>query len=195
MTPTKIFSILLFVVAIGLGYFLVDSIKDRIDEGTRVARNEARVIQKLRMIRDAETAYLAVHGKYTDNWDSLISFIQNGRIPNVVKRETVIQLSYGADSIYVEYDTLGFASVRDSIFSPTRYPNFNPQELPKIPDSEDKTFDLYAGTVTRANGATVNVFEAKDVHVENKDRLKESHPYGPLRVGSRDEPTTQGNWE
>ncbi|MBW3544204.1 MAG: hypothetical protein KY428_01170, partial [Bacteroidetes bacterium] len=122
MTPTKIFSILLFVVAIGLGYFLVDSIKDRIDEGTRVAKNEARVIQKLRMIRDAETAYLAVHGKYTDNWDSLISFIQNGRIPNVVKRETVIQLSYGADSIYVEYDTLGFASVRDSIFSPTKYP-------------------------------------------------------------------------
>lgn len=195
MTPTKIFSILLFVVAIGLGYFLVDSIKDRIDAGTRVARNEARVIQKLKMIRDAESAYLAVHGRYTDNWDSLISFIQRGRIPNVVKRETVIPLAYGADSVYVEYDTLGFASVRDSIFSPAKYPNFTPEELPVIPGSEGKRFDLFAGKVTRANGATVNVFEAKDVYVINKDRLKETHPYGPLRVGSREEPTTQGNWE
>lgn len=195
MTPTKIFSIVLFVVALGLGYFLVDSIKDRIDTATRVEKNEARVIQKLKLIRDAETAYLAVHGRYTSNWDSLISFINSGRIPNVVKRETVIPLAYGADSIYVEYDTLGFVSVRDSIFSPSRYPNFNPQELPVIPGSDGKKFDLYAGVVTRQTGSRVSVFEAKDVYVINKDRLKETHPYGPLRVGSRDEPTTQGNWE
>ncbi|AHM59540.1 hypothetical protein D770_06385 [Flammeovirgaceae bacterium 311] len=195
MTPTKIFSILLFLVAIGLGYFLVDSIKYRIDESNRVARNEARVIEKLKMIRDAETAYLTVHGRYTDNWDSLINFIQTGRIPNVVKRETVIPLSYGADSVYVEYDTLGYSSVRDSIFSPQRYPNFNPQTLPVIPDSDGQRFELFAGTVTRPNGATVNVFEAKDVYVLNKDRLKETHPYGPLRVGSQNEPSTQGNWE
>lgn len=195
MTPTKIFSILLFVVALGLGYFLVDSIKGRIDQASLVETNEARVIQKLKMIRDAQTAYLAVHGRYTDNWDSLISFINTGQIPNVVKRETVIQLAYGADSVHVEYDTLGYASVRDSIFSPTRYPNFRPEELPVIPGSEGKQFDLFAGRVVRANGATVNVFEAKDVFVLNRDRLKETHPYGPLRVGSRDEPTTQGNWE
>ena len=195
MTPTKIFSILLFVVAIGLGYFLVDSIKERIDEKTRVARNEARVIEKLKMIRDAQTAFLAVHGRYTDDWNELINFINTGRIPNVVKRETVIQLPYGADSVYVEYDTLGFASVRDSLFSPTRYNDFKPAELPIIPGSEGKRFDLFAGKVTRANGATVNVFEAKDVYVINRDRRKETHPYGPLRVGSRDEPTTQGNWE
>jgi hypothetical protein len=195
MTPTKIFSILLFVVALGLGYFLVDSIKGRIDQANLVENNEARVIEKLKMIRDAQTAYLAVHGKYTDNWDSLITFINNGQIPNVVKRETVIPLAYGADSVHVEYDTLGYASVRDSIFSPSRYPNFRPEELPIIPGSDGQRFDLYAGRVVRANGATVNVFEARDVFVVNRDRLKETHPYGPLRVGSRDEPTTQGNWE
>ena len=195
MTPTKIFSIVLFVVALGLGYFLVDSIKDRIDTATRVEKNEARVIQKLKLIRDAQTAYLAVHGRYTSDWDSLISFVKGGRIPNVVKRETVIPLAYGADSIYVEYDTLGFVSVRDSIFSPTRYPNFSPEELPVIPGSDGQKFDLYAGVITRQTGARVNVFEAKDVYVINKDRLKDTHPYGPLRVGSRDEPSTQGNWE
>ncbi|WP_224996499.1 hypothetical protein [Cesiribacter sp. SM1] len=195
MTPTKIFSILLFLVAIGLGYFLVDSIKYRIDEKTRVARNEARVIEKLKMIRDAETAYLAVHGRYTDNWDSLISFIRQGRIPNVVKRETVIPLAYGADSVYVEYDTLGYASVRDSLFSPSKYPTFNPETLPVIPDSDGQRFELFAGTVTTPAGATVNVFEAKDVYVLNKDRLKETHPYGPLRVGSQNEASIQGNWE
>ena len=195
MTPTKIFSILLFLVALGLGYFLVDSIKDRIDEQSRIARNEARVVEKLKMIRDAEVAYQAVHGKYTANWDSLISFIKTGRIPNVVKRETVITLAYGADSIHVEYDTLGFVSVRDSIFSQNKYADFKPEELPIIPGSEGKKFDLYASTITKETGAKVHVFEAKDVYVINKARLKDTHPYGPLRVGSRDEPTTQGNWE
>lgn len=195
MTPTKIFSILLFLVAVGLGYFLVDSITDRIDEKTLIAKNEARVIEKLKMIRDAEVAYQTVYGKYTANWDSLISFIKTGQIPNVVKRETVITLAYGADSIYVEYDTLGYASVRDSIFSPTKYPNFNPDQLSLIPGSEGQQFELKAEVQTKDTGAKVSVFEAKDVFVINKDRLKDTHPYGPLRVGSLQEPTTQGNWE
>jgi hypothetical protein len=195
MTPTKIFSILLFLVAIGLGYFLVDSIKDRIDTQTRVSRIEARVVEKLKMIRDAEIAYLAANGRYTSNWDSLISFIETGRIPNVIKRETVIPLAYGADSIYVEYDTLGYVNVRDSLFSPQRYPNFNPETLPIIPGSEGQRFDLQAGRIQRQTGAMVNVFEARDVHVVNPDRRKDTHPYGPLRVGSMLQPTTQGNWE
>lgn len=195
MTPTKIFSILLFLVAIGLGYFLVDSIKYRIDEKELVTTVEARVIEKLKMIRDAETAFLAANGRYTSDWDSLINFIKVGRIPNVIKRETVIPLAYGADSIYVEYDTLGFVNVRDSIFTDAKYPNFNPETLPMIPGSEGLKFELCAKTITRETGAVVEVFEAKDVFVVDKNRLKDTHPYGPLRVGSCDEPTTQGNWE
>ncbi|WP_236612894.1 hypothetical protein [Cesiribacter andamanensis] len=147
------------------------------------------------MIRDAELAYLAANGRYTANWDSLISFIETGRIPNVIKRETVIPLAYGADSIYVEYDTLGFVNVRDSLFSAQRYPGFNPETLPLIPGSDGKRFQLEAGRIFSQTGTPVNVFEAKDVHVVNPDRLKDTHPYGPLRVGSMLQASTQGNWE
>ena len=191
---TRIFTILLFVVAIGLGYFLTASIKSDIELEERITSTEARVINKLQLIRDAQIAYQQVHGDYTSSWDTLIQFIQNGEIPIVQKKERIIMLSYGADSTVVTYDTLGTVSVRDSLFNERKYPNFDPQNLPYIPGSDGKKFDLYAGTITKGTGAEVDVFEVKDTHVINPARRKEGSR-GPLRVGSREEATTQGNWE
>lgn len=192
---TKIFTALLFVVALGLGYFLFNSIKTDIDFEEKIAETEARVINKLKMIRDAQIAYQAVHGRYTDNWDSLQNFIQNGVIYNVQKEETVIPKAYGQDSIIVNYDTLGTVSVRDSLFNERRYPNFNLEQLPIVPGSNgEKEFELYASEISKKTGAVISVFEVKDTHVINPERRTETGK-GPLRVGSRDEASTQGNWE
>lgn len=191
---TRIFTILLFVVAIGLGYFLTTSIKTDIDEENRIYNTEQRVIHKLKIIREAQIAYQTVHGRYTDNWDTLIHFMKNGQIPIVEKKEEVFMLAYGADSTHITYDTLGMVSVRDSIFNERQYPNLNPENLPYIPGSDGKKFDLYAGTITKGTGATVNVVEVKDTHVINPARRKETG-LGPLRIGSKREATTQGNWE
>lgn len=191
---TRIFTILLFVVAIGLGYFLTTSIKTDIEQEERIANTEQRVINKLKIIREAQTTYQTVHGHYTDSWDSLINFINEGQIPIVEKREQIFMLAYGADSTVVEYDTLGMVSVRDSVFNEREYPNLDVENLPYIPGSDGKKFDLYAGTITKGTGAEVNVFEVKDTHVINPARRKESS-LGPLRIGSRTEATTQGNWE
>ncbi len=191
---TRIFTILLFVVAIGLGYFLFSSIKTDIELEEKITTTEARIINKLKMIREAEVAYQAVYGDYTDSWDSLINFVDNGVLYNVVKKERVIMLAYGADSTVVTYDTLGTVSVRDSIFNERKYPNFDLQNLPVIPGSDGMRFELYAGEITKGTGATVDVFEVKDIHVMNPARRQEG-TVGPLRVGSRNEATTQGNWE
>jgi hypothetical protein len=195
MTPSKIFSAALFIVAIVLGYFLANSIATRISDEGNIAKNEEQVVQKLQWIRDAQQAYLSANGTYTDNWDSLISFIQSGNIPQILKKEHIKTLAYGADSIWYTYDTLGYVSVRDSIFSPARYPDFKPEALPRVPGS-DSTFLLQAATIpSKVGNRQVPVFMAEDTYVIDKSRLKPTHPRGPLRVGSLSEASTQGNWE
>jgi hypothetical protein len=194
MTATRILSIALFVVALGLAYFLFDSIKYKIDEEERIAKIEERIVEKLKMIRDAEVAYASVNGRYTSDWDKLLAFVDTGKLYNILRKERIIMLSYGADSTVVTYDTLGTVSVRDSIFNEQRYPNFNLETLPLIPGGEGERFELFADQITKGTGAKVNVFEAKDVVVVNPMRRAENS-VGPLRVGSRTEATTQGNWE
>ena len=192
---TRIFSILLFVVALGLGYFLFNSIKTDIEMEEKIRSTEARVINKLMQIRDAQIAYQSIHGRYTDSWDSLKNFIENGVMYNVVKSERVIPKAYGQDSIIVNYDTLGTVPVKDSLFNERKYPNFELENLEVVPGSNgEKEFELYASEIGKKTGAVISVFEVKDTHVINPERRKEGGK-GPLRVGSRDEASTQGNWE
>jgi hypothetical protein len=196
MNLTKIFSIVFLAIAIGLGYYLFSRVSIKIEEDNRIARIERQVIEKLKMIRDAQVAYQAIHGRYTTDWDQLISFIDTGKIYIVQRREHIQTLSYGRDSVWVETDTLGSVLVRDSLFSRTRYPNFNLERLPYIPGSDNKRFDIFADEIIRG-GVGVDVIEVRDVDPVNPAR-SESHPAfsrKPLRFGSRTEVSTSGNWE
>ncbi|MGK7395092.1 MAG: hypothetical protein ACNS62_10985 [Candidatus Cyclobacteriaceae bacterium M3_2C_046] len=196
MNWIKVVSAVLLVVALGLGYYLFNSIRTKIEEEKRIERIERSVIEKLKMIREAEIAYQAVMGQYTSDWDKLISFIDTGKIYNVQKKETVITLEYGADSIHIEVDTLGEVAVRDSIFPASQYPNFDPTRLPIIPGSGGKRFDIFADKITK-NNIEVDVIEVKDVDPVNPTRDEESEIFNrkPLRFGSRTDVTTTGNWE
>ena len=51
MNLTKIISISLLVIALGLAYFLVNSISSAIEEEEKIVAMEAKVINKLIMIR------------------------------------------------------------------------------------------------------------------------------------------------
>lgn len=190
MNLTKILSIVFFVIALGMAYYLINSIRYSMAEEDRIARTERSVIQRLQMIRDAQIAYQAVNREYTDDWNELINFIEDGQIYITQRRETIIPLEYGADSVVVEIDTLGSVPVKDSLFNERRYPNFVLERLPYIPGS-DKQFELFADRITRG-GVEVNVFEARDVDPVNPRRRERDNP---LRVGSRTEVTTAGNWE
>lgn len=195
MNTTKILSIVLFLVAIGLGYFLVDSIKFSIEEEERIARAEQRVINKLKMIREAQLVYQAVNGKYTGNWDSLLSFIDTGKI-FIIQRSEIIRIEgYGQEITTVKLDTLGSVSVRDSIFNTRKYPNFDLANMPFIPGTEDR-FEMYAAKISRG-GVMVDVVEVRDIKPINPKRSEanEANIKKPLRFGSRTNITTSGNWE
>ena len=193
MTVTRIVSIAFLLLALFLGYKLYESIYSKIELEERIEKVEDRVKRKLEMIRDAEVAYRAVHGKYTSDWDKLINFVDSGKIFIVDKIEHIITLDYGADSVWFEYDTIGSVNVKDSLFNERKYPNFNSERLPYIPGTENKKFELFADEIERG-GVTVDVFEAKDVDPINPARRKNENE-NALAIGSRTEVTTRGNWQ
>ncbi|MGK7390487.1 MAG: hypothetical protein ACNS60_09050 [Candidatus Cyclobacteriaceae bacterium M2_1C_046] len=116
---TRIISIVLLLVSLGLAGYLVYSVKDTIDSKELIAKRERQIIDRLELIREAEIAYQEYYGHYTDNWDSLINFIKTAQVPITQRSETIITLAYGADSVVVEIDTIGFISARDRIFTAT----------------------------------------------------------------------------
>ena len=119
MNVTKILSAVFLILSIGLGVYLVSSVKSTIDDREMIATREAAVIKKLEFIREAEMVYQEVNGNYTSDWDKLIDFIENGEYPIIQKTEYVKTLAYGADSSWFEYDTLGRVPARDRIFMAT----------------------------------------------------------------------------
>lgn len=197
MSKTKIVSVIMLVIWVGLAFYLVFSIKSSIDENERIVQAEERIIEQLMMIRDAETAYMQVNGQYTSDWDKLISFIDSGDFYLVEKSETIITLPYGKDSIVVNYDTLGTRPVMDSLFSADKWPNFDLATLSYVPGVTPLTqFDIWADKIVKA-GLLVNAIEVKNPKPVDPSRDEESeyNTRKPLRFGSRTSVTTAGNWE
>ncbi len=190
MNVTKILTVVFYLISIGLAYFLISGIAHDIQEEKRITRVEAEVIEKLIMIRDAEISYQASQGQFTSDWNKLISFVDTGKIYLTERKETIIQLDYGADSIVVDIDTLGSVAVKDSLFAS----DFDPQTLPLVPESDEK-FALWADKINKS-GVMVDVIEV-DPKPTDPSRSEDSEMRNrkPLRFGSRTEVTTAGNWE
>jgi hypothetical protein len=116
MNLTKIIAFVLLAISIFLAYYLYNSIDTTIKEREAIANTEAQIIEKLGIIREAEKAYLEQYGKYTSSWDTLINFIENGSVPIVEKKETIIPKGYGVEDVIIDIDTIGYLSARDKIF-------------------------------------------------------------------------------
>ena len=166
------------------------------------------VIDRLKDIRSAQIAHKDVNGFYANNFDSLVSFIDNGIFTLIEKR----------DSSYLEYnrtyridmlkeveivDTLGFVSVKDSLFGN----NESYKMMAKVPiDGTDSEFSIKADIIDK-NGYQVPVFEVKvrkDIVLfdQNKDLLDQENKVisvdgvnGPeIILGSMTDVSTSGNW-
>ena len=193
MSLTKILTVAFLVIAVGIAYYLYDRIKFSIEEDERIAQIERQVIEKLQFIRDAEIIYKDANGQYTSDWNKLKSFIDTGTVYITQRREITQLLEYGAEETTIEIDTLDSVPVKDSLFSNPRYQKFDLNELSAVPVTNAK-FELFADKIDR-NNVQVSVFEVKDSSPVNPARRGEESITGPLRVGSRTEVTTSGNWE
>src|SRR5688572_29405697 len=116
MNLTKILSIVFFLISVGLAVYLYDNITSTIKFKESIVTTEQQITDKLEVIREAEKAFLEQNGRYTANWDSLISFIENGRVPITLRTEKITQLSYGEEKVEVKVDTIGYMPAKDRIF-------------------------------------------------------------------------------
>ena len=170
------------------------------------------VIKNLKDIRDTQLAHRTVKGVFQDNWDSLVKFVEIDSFTITQRRDSSVldkemTKRYGGVKTYkdiVIVDTLGFVSVKDSLFGfDDRYIN-----MMYVPFSKDNMtkFKLDAGFLNQ-NGIDIPVFQAfvkkrvilhdqpvslvlKENQVQSVDGVN-----GPtLKIGSMNEVNTNGNW-
>ncbi|GGZ27629.1 hypothetical protein GCM10007049_20590 [Echinicola pacifica] len=195
MNLTKILSIIFLLAALGVGYKLYSGVDYVMKEEKRIAAIEARIIEKLQMLRIGQQAYLATNGEYADSWSKLEGFIEDGKIFIVQKTEETKLLDYGEEEVIINYDTLGSVNVMDSLFNARKYPELNIAQLNVVPGSGGKTFEFFAAKVERgANAVLIDVFEIRDPAPVNPERRLNNNEKA-LRVGSKVDATTSGNWE
>lgn len=173
----KIARIALTVISLVLVFLIYKGIKDPIDWQNEKKMRYAKVIERLKEIRTAQTAYRAEKGEYTDNFDSLIQFLKSGNF-TVVK-----QIGDPEDTTAVVIRDTTYVPVRDSLFK-NRLQVID--SLPFIPFGEGAKFKMSAGKIEKGN-VMVNVFEVVDT--------KPFDPKHVLKIGSMTEPTNAGNWE
>jgi hypothetical protein len=204
----RIIKSVLWVLIIVFAYKVYGSINGPIEFNKVKNERYLKVIDKLKDIRNAQIAYKSVNGIYSDNFDSLISFIDSAQYTLIQKRDSSFleyDRTFRIDMLreVVVIDTLGFASVKDSLFgNSNRYKN-----MASIPiDGVDETFKIKSDVIDK-NGYNVPVFEvrvSKDVVLfdQNKDLLKQEKGLmsvdgvnGPdIVLGSLSEVSTNGNW-
>lgn len=193
MTLPRILSIVFLVAALLLGYKLYMSVDDVVENEKKIALTEARIIEKLQMLRDAQIAYQATNGEYAGNWNELKKFIEDGKIWLIQRKETTTLLEYGREEIKVAIDTLGSVNVLDSLFNERKYPNFSLENLHIVPGSGGKQFEFFADKIERSQ-RQIGVFEIRDPDPINPKR-RINNKEKALRVGSRTDSSTAGNWE
>jgi len=194
MKNLKYYTYATLLLAAGLAFYLVNSIKYSIDEEARIKAAEDKIIEKLKMIRDAQIAFQSVNGKYANEWDSLLNFVENGNIFLIQRREETILLDYGAEETTLYLDTLGSVTVIDSLFS--SLPNFKASNLIFVPGYENVKFEIWASKIEKG-GVEVDVVEVRNPKPfdPNRKEANEANINKPLRFGSRTSITTAGNWE
>ncbi|MEQ8363620.1 MAG: hypothetical protein RIF39_18425 [Cyclobacteriaceae bacterium] len=119
MNLTKILTYVLFGISIFLGYYLYSGVQKTVNDRKMVETKENAVIEKLKLIREAEIVFQEVNGRYTSDWDSLLNFIKNGQVAIIERREELIQKEYGGEDVIIHIDTLGFTPARERIFKET----------------------------------------------------------------------------
>ena len=211
--PSKfkpVINIALWVLIAFLGYQTYISIYTPILFNQERNKRYSQVIKNLIDIRNSQLAYKQVNGKFTDNFDDLVTFVENGKYTILQRKDASVidpELTrrFGVDTYkdIVIVDTLGFVPVKDSLFkNSTRY-----KTMMNVPvGKEGEKFQLQAGFIEQ-NDIKIPVFEAsvkKDVILSDQDRdmvIQENQVVSvdgvngnTLKVGSMTEVNTNGNW-
>ncbi len=204
-----IIQLVLWVVIIFLGYMVFNSVYEPVKFNKVKERRYAQVIERLQDIRAAQIAHQEVTGTYAKDFPSLISFLDTAEYVLTQRRDTTVldeayKRTYNVDQYMdvVLIDTLGYASVKDSLFKDGRY-----TQMMNVPvQGVNAQFEMNAGTVVK-NDTRLPVFEVKvdkavvlhdqdrDLVLQEKEIVSVDQVNGPyIQIGSMEEVKNTGNW-
>jgi len=203
MKLKPLISLILWAVIIFLGYKVYTSIMKPINFNKEKVKRYAKVIDKLKIIRDAELAYGEVTRTFTADKQGLINFIDTAKFAKTEVKNIVVTEQRGRITVDVEkrvVDTIGFEPVINS-FKGRDYKN-----MFKVPGTNEE-FELKTDVIEKVAGVKTSVFRArvsKDVVLKGMDRdlIKvEKEQLGGINipgeyisVGSLTEVNSNGNW-
>ncbi|MDG1761923.1 MAG: hypothetical protein P8H38_01535 [Flavobacteriaceae bacterium] len=201
--------IVLWVASIFFAYKIYDSINGPIKFNQTKNERYAKVIDRLKDIRKAQIAHKDVKGVFSNNFDSLVKFVDEGIFTLIEKRDSSYleyDRTYRIDMLreVIVIDTLGTVSVKDSLFGDSgRYKNM--ANVP-IEGVQDSTFKINAEVINK-NGYNVPVFEVKVskniilfdqdadlVKQENETVSVDGVNGSEIVLGSLSNVSTNGNW-
>jgi xanthosine utilization system XapX-like protein len=210
---------ILMVVALLLasaffGYKLYKAIEEPVKFEAVKEERYRKVIANLINLREAQQAHKTITGKYSNSIDGLATFIDTAEFALIQKRDSSVadreknikfRLDPEEGGYYKEItltDTLGYRSVKDSLFKEINVRDLLKYDIEGAPGSIELKTDVVFDKENR-----IPVFRAradkKDILFDQPERLLEreleikeieavqgSH----IQVGSLDEITTSGNW-
>ncbi len=198
----------LFFFSALLVFAIYQSINSPIEFNKVKNERYLKVIDRLKDIRNAQVAFKSVNGIYSNDFDELVKFVDSAQFTIVQKRDSSF-MQY--DRVYridmlreiIVIDTLGYVSVKDSLFSNTESYKY----MASVPiNGIDEKFKLKADIIDK-NGYNVPVFEvrvSKDLILfdQNKDLISQEKQTvsvdgvnGPdIVLGSLSDVSTNGNW-
>ncbi len=206
MNKKIIIQIVLIVVAIVLTYLVYDSIMKPVRFNEEVSKRELIIIDKLKDIRTMQIAYKSVYNRYTGSFDTLVDFMKNGKLPIIKKIGNVPDSLTEEQALkmkIVSRDTV-YVNAYEEIFGGKKDIDFNTLKI--IPSSENKEFGIKAAIITKSS-VQVPVFEVtalfddyligmdNQLLINKKTKAKDNNKFEGLKLGSLDEPSTDGNWE
>ena len=200
----KQIALILIPLNIILAYFVYNSINSEVEfqqvAKVRVAEN----VQKLKDLRQVQIAYKKVNNTYSNNFESLIDFLENdsmaivkaiGETPDSLTDAQALELGIiSRDTAYV----LAKETVFDEAYLSSRNEKFplDLSALTTVPHS-DQNYSVDAGMVEKGK-VVVQVFEISTTYgaaFTGLDAENKSFELGNLlKVGSMDEASLNGNW-
>ena len=178
--------IVLCVAIVVMAYLCVTSITTPINFDETRANREKAIIQNLTDIRNVQIEYRKINGHYCPTAEQLVDFIENGKMPMVLKEGTLTdeQLKNGlteqsalaivrrgnakeiAENGLQNFrrDT-SYVTVYEALFA-ERYTLDEAKAIVKVPFAEDKNTEFQFDTASYTNATTGNVTPLVQVGTE-----------------------------
>ncbi len=213
-----IVSLVLWAICGVLVYFIYASVMKPINfEKAKNERYEIAV-KKLLDIKKAELGYKSLHGKYTNSFDELVRFIENDKFPIISRKDTavidaernaafrIVTDATGKGGFFkdvVVIDTLGYTSVKDSLFKDSdRYKRMSEVKIGdltvpislKTAEVERSDLKLPVFEAVIDKNAILAGLDEELIEQENKVNSIEEINGDVIKLGSLEDVTVTGNW-